>query len=299
MAERADRLTLIAFVAMVLGVGGNVVAVRYIAREGALDPMWAAASRFLVATLLYAVIARAVRAPMPRGQALVGAVLYGAFSIGGFFALVYWGLQEAPAGMAGVFLATSPLLTFVFAIAHGQERFRWDSMIGAAVVVVGSGVVFGAGLDEGIPVLSLLAILGGSACAAEGAVVVKRFPAVHPAARNTIGIGVGTVMLFALMPAFGESVAMPGSATTWWAQAYLVTLGTIGVFGLYLYILSRWTASAVSYEFVAAPIVAIIAGALLFDEAITGAFVIGALLVLAGVYLGAIRPAYQDARAGA
>jgi drug/metabolite transporter (DMT)-like permease len=293
---RADRITFIAFVAMVVGIGGNVVAVRYIARGADLDPMWAAASRFFLATLIFVVIARAQRASFPRGRALAGAMLYGALSIGAFFALAYWGLQEAPAGIAGVLLATNPLVTYLFALGHRVERFRWDSMTGAVVVVAGTAVVLGAGIGEDIPALSMLAILGASVCAAEGAIIVKTFPPVKPSMRNAIGMGTGTVMLSALMPLFGESASVPQSASTWIAQAYLVTLGSVGVFGLYLFILSRWTASAVSYEFVAAPIVAIAASAVIFDEKVTILFGLGSVLVLAGVYLGAIKPAHADAR---
>ncbi|HVL89928.1 MAG TPA: dienelactone hydrolase family protein, partial [Actinomycetota bacterium] len=51
-----------------------------------------------------------------------------------------------------------------------------------------------------------------------------------------------------------HSVAPPSEPQTWVAQAYLITFGTVGVFGLYLFLLSRWTASAVSYEFVLAPL---------------------------------------------
>lgn len=290
----SDRITLLAFIAMVVGIAGNVVAVKYIARDGDLDPLWAAASRFFLATLIFVVIARVARAPIPRGRALVGAVLYGALSIGAFFGFVYWGLQEAPVGMAGVFLATSPLATFLFAIAHGVERFRWDSMLGAAIVVVGTAVVFSAGLDDGIPGASLLAILAAAICAAEGAVVVKKFPPVHPAMRNAIGMGAGTVILFVLMPVFGESFSMPHTASTWVAQTYLVTFGSVAVFGLYLFILGRWTASAVSYEFVAAPLVAIALAAWLFDEQMTATFAVGSAFVLLGVYLGALRPANAD-----
>ncbi len=291
-----DRATLIAFIVMVIGIGGNVVSVRSIARAGDLEPAWAAASRFLLATLIFFAIVRVMRAPLPRGRALAGAALYGALSIGGFFGFVYWGLQDAPAAMGAVFLATNPLLTFLLALAHRVERFRWDSMLGAAIVVGGTAVVFSTGIDEGIPLGSLLAILGGAACAAEGAIVVKKFPPVHPAARNAIGMGTGTVMLFALMFIFDESFAIPHAASTWAAQAYLVTLGSVGVFGLYLFVLGRWTASAVSYEFVAAPLVGIALAAWLLDERITTSFVIGSALVFLGVYLGAVRVARASAR---
>lgn len=289
-----DQATFVAFLVMVVGIGGNVIAIKYIARAGDLDPLWAAASRFFLATAIFAVVARVVRAPMPRGRALTGAVLYGALSIGAFFAFAYWGLQEAPAGLASVFLATGPLLTFLLALAHGQERFRWDSMIGGAVVVAGTALVFSVGADEGVPVASLLAILAASACAAEGAIVVKGFPPVHPAARNAIGMAVGTVILLVLMPLFHESYAIPTANSSWVAQVYLVLLGTVGVFALYLFLLSRWTASAVSYEFVLAPLVGIVLAAWLLDERITGTFVLGSILVLVGVYLGAIRPAPVD-----
>ncbi|HEX9711860.1 MAG TPA: DMT family transporter [Actinomycetota bacterium] len=289
--SEVDRGTLTAFVLMVFGIGGNVIAIKYIARAGDLDPFWAAASRFLLATLIFTIVARRARAALPRGRALLGAALYGALSIGAFFSFTYWGLQQAPAGLASVFLATGPLLTFLLALAHGQERFRWDSMIGAAVVVGGTALVFRAGLDEGTPVAPLLAILAASLCAAEGAIVVKGFPPVHPAARNAIAMGVGSIILLALMPLFDESYAIPTAGSTWVAQTYLVSFGTVGVFGLYLFLLGRWTASAVSYEFVLAPVVGIVLAAWLFDEQITGAFAIGSILVMIGVYLGALRPA--------
>lgn len=280
-----------AFLAMVAGIGGNAIAIKYIANAGDLDPLWAAASRFLVASAIFAIAACVLRASMPRGRALVGALLYGVFSIGAFFGLVYWGLQEAPAGMAGVLFATGPLLTFLLALLHGQERFRWESVVGGAVVIAGTAVVFGAGVGKGVPVVSLLAILAASACAAEGAVIVKGFPPVQAATRNAIGMAVGAAMLLVLMPFFDESFGLPTERSTWLAQAFLILIGSVGVFGLYLFVLNRWSASAASYEFVLAPVVAVGLAAWLLDERVTPAFGAGAILVLGGVYLGAIRTA--------
>ncbi|HVL91663.1 MAG TPA: EamA family transporter, partial [Actinomycetota bacterium] len=252
--SRIDRVTGAAFVGMVAGIAGNVVAVKYVARAGDQDPMWAAASRFALATAIFLVIAIAVRAAFPVGRALAGALLYGSLTFGGFFVFAYLGLQRAPVGIASVVLATGPLLTFAFALAHRQERFRWDSLIGGAAAVAGTALVFVSGLDQGVPGWSLLAILAASACAAEGTVIVKAFPPMHPVMRNAIGTGVGTAILALMIPLFGESIAVPSEPQTWVAQAYLITFGTVGVFGLYLFLLSRWTASAVSYEFVLAPL---------------------------------------------
>lgn len=300
MAEReAERVTRdlttpAAFIVMVVTIGGNVVAIKYVLREPGLDPLWAAASRFLLAAAIFAIIAGIVRAPLPRGRALMGAALYGALTFGAFFGFVYWGLQEAPAGLAGVFLATVPLITFLLALAQGQERFRWGSFAGAAIVVGGTAVIFRGGVGEGVPPSSLAAIIAGAACAAQGAIVVKGFPPVHPAAMNAIGMVVGTAILLSLMPIFNESFVIPKTGSTWAAQAYLVVIGSVGVFALYLFVLGRWTASAASYEFVLVPLVGIVLSAWLLDEPITNAFALGSILVLIGVYLGALRPATND-----
>lgn len=284
-----DWVTGAAFIMMVVTTGGNVVAIKYVLLEPDVDPLWAASSRFLFAALVFAVLARALRVKLPRGRALVGSMLYGALTFGGFFGFVYWGLQEAPAGLAGVFLATVPLLTFLLALAQGQERFRWTGLAGAALVVGGTGVILRGGIEEGVPLTSLLAIVAGAACAAQGAIVVKGFPPSHPAAMNAIGMAVGSTILFLLMPVFDEAYVIPSEVTTWWAQAYLVVVGSVGVFALYLHVLGRWTASAASYEFVLVPLVGIVLSAWLLDESITSTFAAGSVLILIGVYLGALR----------
>ena len=287
---RPDRTTLAAFVTFVTLAGGNVIAVRSVSCEACeLDPFWAAASRFLLASLILAAIAVVVRGGMPRGRARLGAVLYGVLGFGAAFAFAYWGLQRVSAGLGAVFLATVPLLTFGFALLHRQERFRWDGLIGGVFAVAGMAVIFREGLGAGMPLGSLLALFAAAVCFAETGIVVKAFPRVHPVSMNAIGLGVGGLMLLVLALLYGDSLAVPELAKTWVAQAYLVFLGSVVAFSLYVYVLRRWTASAVSYEGVLIPIVAILLASWLQHEEITWAFAAGSVLVLIGVYVGALR----------
>jgi hypothetical protein len=70
-----DRITLLAFGLFVSLAGGNVIAVRYISCESCeLDPFWAAATRFQIASAIFAVIAFVLRTGMPSGRALLGAL---------------------------------------------------------------------------------------------------------------------------------------------------------------------------------------------------------------------------------
>jgi drug/metabolite transporter (DMT)-like permease len=297
-AERTtgpDRTTLGAFALFVTLAGGNVIAVRSVSCEGCeLDPFWAAASRFLLAALILAAITLVLRAGMPRGRALFGAVLYGVLGFGAAFAFAYWGLQRVSAGFGAVFLATVPLLTFAFALAHRQERFRWDGLFGGVFALAGMAVIFREGMGAGVPFASLLALLGAAACFAETGVVVKAFPRVHPVSMNAIGLGVGGLMLLVLAVVGGESLAVPELGKTWVAQVYLVILGSVVAFTLYVYVLRHWTASAVSYEGVLIPIVAILLASWLQDEEITWAFAGGSVLVLFGVYVGALRRTSEE-----
>jgi drug/metabolite transporter (DMT)-like permease len=53
-------------------------------------------------------------------------------------------------------------------------------------------------------------------------------------------------------------------------------------------VIQRWTATGASYQFVLFPIVSVIGGAVLLDEAVTSSLLLGAPLVLVGVYIGAL-----------
>jgi drug/metabolite transporter (DMT)-like permease len=284
-----DRATLTAFVLVVITAGGNAVAVRYISCDGCeLAPFWAAATRFLAASLLLALIARALRVGMPRGRALLGAVLYGGLQFGAGFAFFYWGLVHTPAGLAQVLIASVPLFTFGFALVQRQERFRWEGLAGAILAIAGILVVFSSGDAAGVPVMSMASVLLCAVCWAEALVVVKGFPQVHPAALNAIGMAVGVAILLPLTLVTAESYAIPEATRTWAAQIYLIT-GSVGVFWLIVFVVHRWTASAASYSLVLIPLVTIVLSAWLQDERITWSFVAGSILVLIGVYFGALR----------
>jgi drug/metabolite transporter (DMT)-like permease len=285
-----DPVTFAAFMAAVVFAGGNAVAIRYISCESCeLDPFWSAATRFLLASVIFALMALAMRVDMPRGRALISAMLYGVLQFGAGFGLIYWGLVHVHAGLGQVLLASVPLLTFGLALAHHQERFRWDRLVGAALALTGMAIVFNTGISAGVPLASMLAILLGAVCFAEALVVVKGSPPMHPVALNAIGMGVGAVILIVLTLIFDEAAVIPGRGVTWIAQAYLVIAGSIGVFWLYVIVVRRWSASAASYQLVVIPLVTVALSAWLQREPITWAFGAGSVLVLVGVYFGALR----------
>jgi drug/metabolite transporter (DMT)-like permease len=282
----SGRATLLAFAVLVLVGGTNAVAIRFSNLE--LPPFWGAGSRYAAAALIFWAIVLVRRIALPKGRALVGALLYGLLGTGASFAFVYWALLRVQASQAIVVLALIPLITLFLAWAHGLEALSWRRVIGALVAIVGIFIVVGAGLGASVPVLSLLALLAGSVCVAEGSVIVKLFPQGHPVATNAVALTAGSLLLIGLSLVTGEAWILPATTTTWAVFIYLVLFGSVLMFILYLTVLTRWTASATSYSFLLFPVVTVPLAALLAGEVITITFVIGGALGLFGVWLGAI-----------
>lgn len=284
--DRPDPVTLGAYAAMTLIAGSNFVAVRFSNEE--LEPFWGATLRFAVACALFFGVMRWRRAAMPRGRALAGVAIYGALGFGTFYALLYWALRTVPAGLASVLVALVPLLTFFLAVAHGLERFRLRPLVGGLIAVAGIGVVFAEQLGGTVEVAALLACIAGAVCAAESAVVAKLYPRVDPAATNAVGMLTGLAILAPLSLLAAETWTLPGSMDTILAVIYLMTIGSVGLFGLFLFVLRRWTATATSYLLVISPLVTVAVASLLAGEQISLQFALGGVLVGIGVYVGAL-----------
>ena len=296
MARRSavpDGPTAATFLTAVIIGGVNFVAVRYSNRE--LDPLFGAGSRFAAAAVLLFVVMAARRIGFPRGRAFRAALAYGVLSFAVTYALMYWALQELSAGVAAVIFASTPLVTIGLAGLHRLERFTRRGMLGAMTVVVGIIVLANPAPGSDIPMVRLLAVLGATLAAAEAVVIMKVVPPVHPMATNATAMALGACLLLAVSLVSGERWIVPTAGQTWAALAYLVVLGSVGLFGLILFTLARWTASGVAYMTPLFPVVAMIAGAVIADESITLSGVLGGMIVLVGVYIGALRPGRHPA----
>ncbi|WP_310941983.1 EamA family transporter [Streptomyces sp. gCLA4] len=287
MQRTPDRLTLAAFAATAVLAGGNAVGVRFSNRE--LDPLWGAAVRFGAAALVLLAIMVLRRLAFPRGRALAGAVLFGVLNFGVTFALAYYALVRIHAGLGQTILSLVPLATLLLAVAQRVEPFRWMAAVGTVLATAGVAVISRAPLQGSMPLLSFLAILGSVLAFAQSLVLVRRLPKVHPVTMNAVGMTAAAVLLFAGSLAAGDTWRLPDRPATWWALGYLVVGGSVLTFVLYLFVVGRWGASRAAYMFVITPIVTIMLSAWLDDEPLTASLLLGAPLILMGVYLGALR----------
>lgn len=273
-----------AFVLIILLGGFNAIAIRFTVLE--LPPFWGATLRLAPAALLLLLLVLFLKLPIPRGRALMGAILFGVLNFGVSYAFIYYALRKVQPGMGQVIMALVPLFTLIFAIAHHQETFRWRGLLGSLLAMGGIAIVFWEQVQTNVPLFSLLAVILGAACIAEGGVMVKLFPKSHPITTNAIGVSVGSIILFGMSLLWHEKQVLPVRTATWIALLFLVLLGSILLFLLFFYILKIWPASTVAYVFVLFPFVSLTASVRLSNEVLSPLLVVGAVLVLTGALIG-------------
>jgi drug/metabolite transporter (DMT)-like permease len=241
----------------------------------------------LGAAVLLAVAAR--RDALRGFGGLIGTLAtLGAIQVAGPFLLIAAGEQEISSSLAGILVTSTPLFTALLAIwVDQEERSDGSRLVGIALGVVGVVVLLGVDLGgSGNQLLGGLAVVLAGLGYAIGGLLAKH----RVAAQAPIGVAawVLTAATVLLVPAavIGFPDTVPGLGPVG-AVALLGIAGT-GIAFVILYQLfatigpSRaWTLTYL------APGFAIVYGAVLLDEQITAATLVGLALILAGSYLAA------------
>lgn len=281
-----DSGTIAAFAGAVVLGGGNFLAVRVSNME--LAPFWGAGLRFGLAALVFLTLALTMRLTWPRGRQWALTALYGVFSFTLSYALMYWALVRVTAGVAAVILAMVPLITALLAVAQRLERFEPRMAIGALLALGGILVMTVGPESLLLPVGALIATILAALSVGQSVILGKRVSGFHPVMTNAVGMSVGAPLLLAVSAFAGEPWQIPQAPETIAVVAYLVLLGSVGLFILTLLVVRRWAASMMSYIFVLFPVVTMLGEAWLLDEPLTARGLIGAGVVMSGVWFGAL-----------
>lgn len=284
------RPVLVAFMLFVVFAGGASVAIRV--AYGELPPFWTSAARFGLGALGFWVLVWNKKLRVPRGQALLGAVIFGTL-FGLAFVLIAWGLVDTPASFAQILMALVPLFTLFLSTLHGVEAITRRGILGSILALAGIALTVGGASSGDLSLLPVVALMGAALFNAEGGVVIKRFPSNPPIMTNAIAMTIAAIILGSVSLITGERWAIPTQTDTWVAFIYLVVIVSLGAFMLYMYVLNNWTASGTSYGFVLTPLVTIVVASTVAGERITVNFLFGAVLVLSGVFVGALLPSRE------
>ena len=209
------------------------------------------------------------------------------------FTLIAWGQQHIDSGVAAIANATVPIWVALLAIwfAH-SERASGLRIVGIVLGLVGVAVLAGAQPEvDTWAILGTLAVVVASILYAIASLVLQR----ETGRLDTTTLSTATMLgaTVALLP-FGLAQA-PDHVPGWEATAAVVALGVAGTgvgILIFMKIISDYGSFKAGLVTYLLPVTALLYGALLLDEQITGWMVAGLVLILAGVALGSglLRP---------
>ena len=281
--ESEDRspATYAAFAATCLIWGSTFLAIRF--GTESVPPVWGAAIRLAIASVLCFLMMKATGGSFPRGPALRAAFWFGCLNLGVNFVLLYWGEQTVPSGTAAVLYATIPITSGIFSALLGVHRLNRLQLISAAIGLSGVALIFSGELQIGAPAAALVGVFTGATCASFSTVLVKKAPRQSTWALNSFGAAVGACVCFVGSTLLGEPKSMPQGVAGWGPILYLAVLGNLGAYALFGWLITKWRVTSASVSALIIPVLAVILGAIVKGEAPPAATYAGAALVLAGV----------------
>ena len=225
--------------------------------------------------------------------ALVSLVGMLGYNIGSVF-----GFSYAPAGIGGLIIATQPLLIAVLAAMVGSEKLGAAAILGLTISFIGSLFLF---QDDGVSQIPRNEILIGSALIflaglAWSVYVVFSKPLIQRYGSYKISALTLTIAAPPLLVLASEKtldVALSLDSAALFALFFLVVIATFISLMLWNFATGALRPTAVGASLYLVPILAVLSGYALLNEAITQNTLIAGAIILAGVAIAQFGPSLK------
>jgi drug/metabolite transporter (DMT)-like permease len=289
-APAAAALVAVALLVVYLVWGSTYLGIRVVVEEA--PPFLGMGSRFFAAGVLLGAVL-AIRSGIGRlrvtRQELLGCATVGLLLPGLGNGLVSVGENlGATSGVTALLIASAPLMIAIFRFASG-DRPKAMSMAGLLLGFAGLTylVLVGrhAGGEDRVPLGAALLVLFASTCWAFGSWVQPRLTLPGDAFVMTVHeMWIGGLIMLAVGAISGERLDLSAySGKTWVAWGYLVVFGSMVAFSAYVWLLGNAPISLVATYAYVNPVVAVALGALILDEPITSAVLVGGAIIVVAV----------------
>lgn len=245
--------------------------------------------RIAFGALVLVPLALARDALRPAAAAGLGIIVgLAAVQVAGPFLLIALGEQEISSSLAGILVTSAPLFTALLAIRlDPEERSTGLRLVGVLAGFAGVIVLLGVDLSGSRAALlgGLAVVLAGLGYAVGGFIAKRRLSHVPP-----LGVAASVMVASTVLMAPVALAGLPGSAPGAGPVAAVIGLGTVGTgvaFAIFYDLIATVGPARAFVVTYIAPGFAVVYGAVLLDERITPAVVIGLALIVGGSWLAA------------
>jgi drug/metabolite transporter (DMT)-like permease len=243
--------------------------------------------RYVLATLVLALLALALRAPWPRTRAgWRDALVAGILLHGLYLGAVFWAVRHGlPAGIAALVAGLQPLATGLLVgplLGEAVSRRRWAGIgvgfLGALLVVAPK-----VGAADGFPPGPLLVCMLGMIAITFGTVWQKRTGGAVDMRTNAAVQYIGAAVVTLPLALLTESGTIEPVPAFWIGLAWAVFGLSIGAIGLLLFLIRRGAVAGVAALLYLVPPVSALMAYLLFGETLSLLQIGGMAVAAAGV----------------
>jgi drug/metabolite transporter (DMT)-like permease len=272
--------------------GSTYLAIEYSIRS--MPPLLAMGSRFFAAGLLVGVVLALKYGPgflrIKKKQipflALLGALLLGL----GLGMVTLAQFNDVPTGIVALLISALPFWIAIFKAIDGEKTSIW-SWVGIAIGFIGVGILLIPELSKpnnNAHILWMFLVILGNLGWAFGTYIAPRLDLPKSTLVVTCyqmlfaGIAMTTAGLI-----FGEDIGDLFDATLsswlWWV--FLVLVGSIATYTAYLWLVSNAPVGLIATYAYVNPVIAVSLGVLFLEEKLSITLLLGAIVVIFGVFL--------------
>lgn len=256
-----------------------------------MPPFLSAGTRFVTAGLVLAGLLAWRKGPQvlkvtPRE--LASAVVIGLLLILGGNGLVVLAETSIPSGLAALLIAVVPAWVVVLRACSG-ERPTAGAVAGVLLGLAGLAVLTLPGLSGDVRISGVVLVIAATLMWSVGSFSSSRIPMpANPFTASAYEMIAGGLGGLALGLVRGEQHGLDLSAVSgrsWVALGYLIVFGSLIAFTAYAWLLQAAPLPLVATYAYVNPVVAVLLGALVLNEALTWPIALGGAIVVGGVCL--------------
>ncbi len=306
MASRGSRLDWLIFLALGFFWGSDYLFIK-IGVDHGLQPFTLITFRLCIGFLLLATVVAAARESLPREPRIYGHLfVMGVINIAIPFSLITFAEQTVDSSLAAVINGAVPLFVIVIAALFLKgETVTLNRVAGLVVGFLGVAILVGLDVTDlgSADAVGELALIGATISYAVGNVYAKaHVHGLRPMIPALFQVFFGLVVTATLAFLTEHPLAAVPAPEAILAVVWLGLLGSGLAYLSYFRILQHWGATRTSMVAYLLPVVGILLGALVLNEAVTVSTLIGTVLVIGGIALVnarfGTRPLFSRGEAG-
>ncbi len=238
----------------------------------------------------FAALALVWFAPRPRGMWKQIAIL--SVTLGSLhFSLMFVGLTKVAASVASIAIQLQVPIAAILAAVLFKDTFGWRRGLGMALAFAGIVVVAGAPTVR-TDLVHLLMVIAASAVWAVGNIQVKRLERIDGLALSAwISLLAAPQLLLASLVLEDGQIAALSNASwlEWGAIAYMSIIVTVIGYGIWYYMIDKYTTNQTMPFTLLVPFVGVLSGVVVLGEPMSWAIAIGGVATLGGVAIIILR----------